>query len=298
MRFDLTDLRLFLNVAEAGSITAGAERSHLALQSASERIRGMEQELGVPLLRRTKTGARPTEAGRELVHHARVVLQQMEQMRSDLRQYGGGLRGHVRLLCNTSALSEYLPGVLAQYLADHPRISVKVEERHSHEIVDAIRAGTADIGIVANSVDLSGLDQLPFREDRLVLVVPAGSALAQRGSLRLEDVVDAEFIGLVDGSALQQHVALHARQLGRYLNYRVQLRSFDAVCRMIQSGIGVGVVPRHAARRLAGSLDIALVDLDDAWARRDLVICARELDALPAYLREFVQRIAEEPRDP
>jgi len=292
MRFDLTDLRLFLHVVEAGSITAGAGRAHLALQSASERIRGMERELGVPLLRRTRSGVHPTDAGRTLAQHARAMLRQMEQMRSDLGRYGGGLRGHVRLLCNTSALAEYLPDALARYLADHPRVSVKVEEKLSREIADAIRAGTADIGIVADSVDLDGLAQRPFREDRLALVVPPGSPLAGRAAVRFEEVVDAPFVGLVDGSALQEHVEQHARQMGRRLNYRVQLRSFDAVCRMIQTGIGVGVVPAHAAARLVGSLDIALVELDDAWARRALVICARDMDALPDYLQDFIARIA------
>jgi len=292
MRFDLTDLRLFLHVVEAGSITAGAGRAHLALQSASERIRGMERELGVPLLRRSRSGVQPTDAGRTLAQHARSVLRQMEQMRSDLGRYGGGLRGHIHLLCNTSALAEHLPDALARYLADNPRISVRVEEKLSREIADAIRAGTADVGIVADSVDLHGLDRLPFREDRLVLAVPPGSPLAGRASVRFEEVVDAEFVGLVEGSALQEHVEQHARQMGRRLNYRVQLRSFDAVCRMVRSGIGIGVVPRHAAERLAGNLDIALVSLDDAWAQRTLAICARDMKALPDYLQDFVARIA------
>ncbi len=140
MRFDLTDLRLFLNVCQAGSITGGAERTHITLQSASERIRGMEDTLGVPLLHRTKSGTQPTDAGRSLEHHARTVLQQIDQMHGELQQYGDGLRGRIRLLCNTASLSEYLPDALAAYLPRHPRMSVSVEERSSEEIVHAIRA--------------------------------------------------------------------------------------------------------------------------------------------------------------
>ena len=93
MRFDLTDLRLFLHVVEAGSITHGAGRMHLAIAAASTRIRDMEAALGTPLLNRERQGVQPTEAGRTLLHHARVMLQQAERMREDLAEYADGLRG-------------------------------------------------------------------------------------------------------------------------------------------------------------------------------------------------------------
>src|ERR1700681_2591697 len=112
-RFDLTDLRLFLNVDDAASITHGASRSHMALASASERIRAMEDALGAPLLERKRRGVQLTPAGSALVHHARIVTQQLEQMRDELSDYAKGLRGHVRLLSNTVAIAELLPAPLA-----------------------------------------------------------------------------------------------------------------------------------------------------------------------------------------
>jgi len=115
MRFDLTDLRLFVNVHEAGTITGGADASHMTLASASERIRGMEDDLGVPLLLREHRGVKPTPAGRTLLHHARLMLHQMERMQGELGDYGAGLKGHVRMLCNTAAMSEYLPEILASF---------------------------------------------------------------------------------------------------------------------------------------------------------------------------------------
>ena len=138
MRFDLTDLRLFLNVHDAGTITGGAKRTHMTLASASEHIRAMEDALGVPLLLRDRRGVRVTPAGRTFVQHARAVQQQMERMRGELSDYSAGLKGHVRLLCNTAALSEYLPQVLARFLANIPG-SPSSEERPSQEIVDAVR---------------------------------------------------------------------------------------------------------------------------------------------------------------
>jgi DNA-binding transcriptional LysR family regulator len=170
MRFDLTDLRLFMHVVEAESITRGAERAGMSLGSASERIRAMELTGGVPLLERRPRGVRPTPAGQAVAHHARVVLGQLEQMRGELGQYAKGLRGHVRVLANTAAVAEFLPDALASFLSDHPAIDVDLEERPSREIVAAIAGGLADFGIVADTVDLGALETLPFQTDQLVLV--------------------------------------------------------------------------------------------------------------------------------
>lgn len=295
MRFDLTDLRLFLHVCEAGSITGGAERAHMTLQSASERIRGMEEELGVPLLQRAKRGTRATEAGRALEHHARVVLQQIDHMRGELQQFGAGLRGHIRLLSNTAALSEYLPDALAEYLPRHPKLSVSVEERSSQEIVHAIRGKTADFGIVADSVGLDGLEQMPFREDWLIAVAAVDHSLAARERVAFAELVDADFIGMTDGSALQVHLADQAKALGKRIDYRVQLKSFDAICRLIEHGVGIGIVSRHAALRAQQTMQIRLIELTDPWAHRRLTICARSFDELPKYTREFIAFLAHDP---
>ncbi len=286
MRFDLTDLRLFLHVQETGSITAGARRSNMTLASASERVRGMEDTLGVPLLLRGPRGAEPTPAGRTLAHHARLVLAQMDRMRGDLDQYGQGLKGLVRVQCNTTALSEHLPPVLGEFLQRHPRVSVDLEERPSHEIADALRAGTCDIGVLADSADLGGLRVAVFRHDPLCLIVPSGHALAARGVVALADAADEDFVGLVQGSALQEHIAQHARRDGKSLSYRVRLRGFDAVCRMVGQGVGVAVVPRAAAVRHGRSAGFRRLDLSDDWAARDLVLCVR--GDLPAYAEELV----------
>ncbi len=206
MRFDLIDLRLFLHTIEAGSITHGAKRSNIALASASARLRGMEEALGVALLERSRRGVQPTAAGRALLHHARVVLQQLEQMRGELGAYARGLKGHVRVLSNTAALTEFLPGPLASFLAAHPNIDIDLEERLSHEIVQAVAEGLADLGIVSDAADLAGLETFPFRLDRLVLVVPRAHALAERRQLAFGEVIGCEFVGLSPGSALQDYL--------------------------------------------------------------------------------------------
>ncbi|MDO9247686.1 MAG: LysR family transcriptional regulator, partial [Phenylobacterium sp.] len=170
MRFDLVDLRLFADIVEAGSITHGAVRSHIALAAASTRVRAMEEEIGAALLTRSRQGVAPTPAGQTLLKHARLILGQSARLREDLGAYAGGLSGEVRLLANTNASTEFLPEALGRFLADNPKVRVDLEERLSDEIVGLIAEGVGDIGIVAGTVDVGGLETFPFRSDRFVVV--------------------------------------------------------------------------------------------------------------------------------
>jgi DNA-binding transcriptional LysR family regulator len=293
MRFDLVDLRLFLSVHEAGTITGGAQAVHMTLASASERIRGMEDESGAALLLRTAKGVQLTAAGRTLLLHAGLVLRQVDGLKDALAGYGGGLRGHIRLLCNTSALSVHLPEVVSRFLASRPGISIDLEERPSHEIVDALRHDVGDIGIVSNAADLDGLQSFPFRADPLALVVPRDHRLAKRVTVGFADIVDHPFVGLVQGSALQEHLAQHARRLGKRLNYRIRLGSFESVCRVVGEGIGVGIVPQAVAVRHARSARIKRLALTDDWAARHLVLCVRRLETLPAPAQQLVHHVLD-----
>jgi len=292
VRFDLTDLTLFVHVVEAGSITHGAERMHLAIAAASTRIRNMEAILGTPLLHRERQGVHPTEAGRTLLHHAQVMLQQAERMREDLAEYADGLRGQVRLMSNTNALTEFLPEPLSAFLAAHPQVNIDLEERLSDEIVAAVADGTADVGIVASTVEVAGLEVLPFRVDRFVLVVAANHALAAAEKIAFADALDFDFVGLDRVSALQRFLSEKAERIGRRLRLRVQLRSFDAVCRLVECNVGIGIVPATTAERQAETMSIHRIELTDEWAVRKLTICVRRQADLPVYARELVRHLA------
>ena len=291
MRFDLVDLELFRHIVEAGSITHGAERAHLALAAASTRVRHMEHALGAPLLVRSRQGVRPTDAGRILLQHARSILREAERLNEDLGAFAGGFAGQIRVLSNTNALTEFLPEALSSFLTAHPQVGVDLEERLSDEIVGLIAEGVGDVGIVAGTVEAGALETYPFRRDRFVLVVARGHPLARRGKLMFSQVLDHDFVGLERGSALQRFLAAKAARLGRVLRLRVQLRSFDAVCRLVACNVGIGIVPQTTARRVGKMLSIATIALGDAWALRDLRICVRNLSELPPYARQFVEHL-------
>ena len=291
MRFDLVDLRLFCEVVDAGSITRGAERSALALAAASTRIRNMEDALGAPLLERSRQGVTLTPAGRTLLKHARTILSQTARLREDLGAFAGGLSGEVRLLANTNALTEFLPEALSRFLAGHPHVSVNLEERLSDEIVGLVAEGVGDVGIVAGTVDMGSLQTFPFRSDRFVVVSSAIHPLAQRSAMTFADVLGFDLVGLDRASSLQRFLSTKAAREGRPLRLRVQLRSFDAVCRLVECGVGVGIVPETTARRAARTMSLGIVELTDDWARRDLTICVRDLSQLAPYARELVKSL-------
>lgn len=291
MHFDLVDMRLFVAVAEARSITHGAERSALALASASARIKGMEAALGVPLLERQRRGVRLTAAGESLLDHARVVLHQVAAMQGELTAHARGLKARIHMLANTSGASEHLPKALASFLAKYPAISVDVEERESAEIATALASGAADIGLAVDAMLPEGLDRFPFCDDRLVLIAPPGDEIAQRRQTNFRDVAARDFVGLTEASALQNHIAMQAAKLGVRLRIRARLRGFDAICQMVEAGVGLAIIPDAAARRYSRSTRIRMVRMTDPWTRRRLAICTRGRQSLPRPVQQLADHL-------
>jgi DNA-binding transcriptional LysR family regulator len=293
-RFDLIDLRLFLHVAEAASITQGAGRANMTLASASERIRAMEETLGVALLDRKPRGVQLTPAGSALERHARIVMSNLEEMRGELGQFAQGLRSRVRVLANTVATVEFLPPALATFLAAHPNIDVDLEQRHSNEVIRAISEGVADIGIIAEAVDpAEQLETYPFAEDRLVLITPSQHPLGGRRDIGFGETLEHDFIGFTPGTALQETLDHHALRAGYRLKLRVRLSNFDSIARMVESGIGVAVLPNRAALRYRQSMAIQIVPLTDRWAPRHFTICVRGFASLSPHAKRLAEFLRE-----
>jgi DNA-binding transcriptional LysR family regulator len=291
MHFDLVDLRLFVAVVEARSITHGAARVHLALASASERIKGLEAAVGVVLLVRDRRGVTPTAAGENLLDHARLVLRQVEAMQGDLLGFARGLRASIRVLANTSGLSEHLPKALASFLAAHPSINVDVEEHESVDIAPLIASGSADIGVAVEGMLPASLERYPFCDDDLVLVVRRGDALARHRHAAFADVVGRDFIGLSGATALHDHLVKQAVSLGARLRFRARMRTFEAVCELVAAGAGIAVVPEAAARRCSRTVGIQPVRLREPWAKRKLVVCTHDVRTLSKPARSLLEHL-------
>ncbi|AMP37963.1 MULTISPECIES: LysR family transcriptional regulator [Ralstonia solanacearum species complex] len=297
-RFDLVTLGLFVAVARLGSISAGARQSHLAVAAASKRISDLEAAVGAPLLYRHAAGVELTEAGQACFRHAVGILQDVERMAGALSDFAAGTRGLVRVWANTSSITQFLADDLAAFMLANPAIRIALEEQDSGDIVAALRENRADLGIFAAGTPCEGLQSFDYREDDLALVTPRGHPLAGRKQVRFAEAVDFDFVSLPPGTSLAAQLLEESQRLGKPLRLRIQVRSFEAVCRMVASGLGVGVLPRIAAQAHVASLPgagLALVPLDDDWAHRRLLVGVRDPDALTSSARLLMTHLLGNP---
>lgn len=275
MRFDLRDLELFVAVAEVGSIARAAERSHTVASAVSKRISDLEESFGTSLLVRGARGVELTAAGHALLVRARTILHQSTQLDEEMRRHASGMRGYVRVFANISSIVEVLPGALATFNANYPDIHVHLEEHVSSATAVAVADNSADLGIVSELPAIDGLTTVPFRNDDLVLVLKPDHPLASRSSVAFADIANEPFVGLQASSSLHNLLTRAGAEAGSAPNLRIQVTSFDAACAMVAAGLGISILPRGATAPSVRSLSLVVVPLSDAWAHRQLFLCAR-----------------------
>ena len=293
-RLDLVSLSLFSLVVRTGSISRGAELAHLAVGAASKRISDLEDTVGSELFERHSRGVTLTLAGQALQRHAQRILADVDHLAADLSDHASGIVGLVRLMANTSAVTQFLPADLAGFVAAHAGIRIELEESDSREAVLAVVDGRADMGIFAERTPTFGLQTVAYRRDRLVLVVPAGHTLAARasgGSLSLADIADFDFVSLPQETSLAQRLAAESAGIGRRLRMRIHVRSFDAMCQMVAAGLGITVLPDAAVQPHLRSMALARIELAGDWVERELLIGVRDPAALPRPARQLLDHL-------
>lgn len=304
-RIDLTSLQLFVAVCESGSIGRAAEREFIAASAISKRLAELEAAVDTPLLYRHSRGVKLTPAGENLLHHARTVLFGLEKMQNELGEYAGGIRGHVRMHANISAIVQFLPEDLGAFVRAHEQIKIDLEEHLSGAVLHAVQEGAADIGICHCGDDKSGgdgtagrhaatgLQTRAYREDRLVLVLPRQHPLASQAAMPFSAALDCDIVGLQAGSSIALAMQRAAAAAGKALKLRIQVTGLDAMCRMIDNGLGVGVLPDRAFDLMRGVGHLRAVALTDVWAHRQLRIVARDFAALPVTARLLVEHLTQ-----
>ncbi len=278
--FDLQSLRIFLLVAQTGSLTKAADKACMTLSALSKRIGELERTVDCALFVRMPRGLELTPAGQELVHHARGVLDTVNRLANDMSDFAIGVRGHVRLWANTSAIIEFLPGDLASFLKAQPLVRISLEEKLSEEIVTALVDGEADLGIFADNVASHGVEKFLYQRDNLVVLVPPQHPLASLTEVPFADTLGYDFVGLSHGTSLLQRMTDASATLDKALRLRIQVRSFDAICRMIEAGLGIGVLPDRAVRPELLGAGLRAIRLVDAWASRTLWLGVKSGSAL------------------
>jgi DNA-binding transcriptional LysR family regulator len=270
---DLDSLALFVRISELSSITRGASASFMSLPAASRRIALLEERFGTKLLDRTPRGAELTTTGQALLVHAKSLLRAVNQLQTELSDR---FEGKLRLLATTSAMNHYLPTDIARLALEYPAIQLSIGEAWSEEVAQEVWATTADVGIIVEgTTGAKGLELLPYRSYHIGIVVPQGHPLALRDPVSFTEVLDHDIIALEGSSLMMRSLSEQAILAERTLAPKVRVRSFEAVCRFVQAGLGVGLLPYEAAIGLAGELDLTVKMLSESWAERNMVLCFR-----------------------
>jgi len=290
-RVDFVTLKLFCSIVQSGSITKGASTCNLALSAASRRISEFEETVGVPLLDRSVKGVTVTPAGHAVMQHALRLFQGFEQLSSELGDYSKGVKGHVRLWANMSALTEFLPPALASFLKNHPEIQVEVEEQLSGDIVKALMDGIADIGVFAEGPITTGLNTKMMGRDQLVIACSKDHPLSKRKSISFEECLKYDFVGLNRGSSLLELTSRSAEKLGKQMRLKIQVRSYDAMCQMIAVNLGIGVLPLQACGAQIKAMSLKVIQLEDSWASRNLLLAMRAKINQPPAARLLSQHL-------
>ena len=273
---DIDSLALFVRAAELRSLTKAAEASHIGLAAASRRIALLEHRFKTALLERSPRGVELTPAGASLLPHAKTLLHEINEMQADMRDHADGRKGALRVLANTSVMTESLPADLAAFSKLNPDVRLSVQERWSSEIVHALLAGDADVGIVVEGIQTESLEIRTYRTDRIAVVMQASHPLASVPDMKFADVLDDDLIALESGASMMRLLTEQAVIEERTLQLRVQVRSFEAVCRMVQAGLGVGILPYEGSSVMGQALGLVVRPLSESWAQRNMLICVKK----------------------
>jgi len=198
------------------------------------------------------------------------IDEDLQALLREVQTEGNEVRGTVRLYANMSAVIGFLPERLRAFMAAYPQIEVSLQENDTRDVIRACLDDRADVGIGVDVPVPSGLEAWPFATDPLQVVLPAGHALARRKALTFAQVLELPLIGVHQGGALDRALHERAAALHRHFAPTVSVSSFDAVCRMVEAGLGIAVIPKSAAAAYAGNPRFVRRPLDEPWADRQL----------------------------
>ncbi|MDT2021846.1 LysR family transcriptional regulator [Methylocella sp. CPCC 101449] len=292
-RFDLTSLRLFVAVISEGSLTLGAERFSISLAAASKRMLELEARIGTPLLARSKTGVTATDAGQTLLRHAITLVADVEQLAVAMDDFRRGAKGHLRLWANTSAFAGFLPELLANYTAVHPDVMIDLEDALSEDAARAVARGAAELAVIGANTPCDGLQTFVCDQDELMVVAPKGRGFGGKSAVPLRAILDRDIVGLGRATSLMRQISAAADAIGAELRLRIQVRSFDAMCRMVAAGIGVAILPRAGAAPHLSAMGLQAHRISGMNTQRHLLLAMRDQQTLSRPAQAFV-RMAQE----
>ncbi|MEJ8822774.1 LysR family transcriptional regulator [Variovorax humicola] len=290
---DLTTLRMFVSVCESRNIARAGELHNIVASAISKRLLLLEEAVGNKLIERHRRGVVPTAAGEILLEHARAMLASADRVVRDMADYGTGIKGQVRVLATVSSIAEFLPDDIADFLQQpaHRDIRIDIEEAQSRDLVRGLREGIAPLGVCWDAADLEGFQTRPYRNDHLAIIAHPKHPIARLKRCAFEQTLAFDHVGLPASTAVHTMLGRAAAIIGKPINYRAVVSTFDASLRCVRANLGIAVVPSEVALPVAGSFGIKVLPLSDKWAQRQFALCFQDENRLSPAAKLLVAHL-------
>lgn len=295
---DLSRLRYFQAVAEAGSFSRAARGLGLSQPTLSVQIARLEEELGTTLLRRHRSGVTPTPAGQRLLAHAEELFHRVDRLEQELRTQASEPEGPLRIGTIGSVGTYLLPDVLDLFTQRYPRVRPTILFEHSDPALDLLQQGRLDIALTARARPPTAAHNVPLFDDPLLLVVGPGHRLWGRRFVRPRDIEGERLIGMAESSPsarLVEHVL--ARHKVR-LQPVIRSTQMPALVRLVRINLGLAFLPRMAVSEdlAAGRLHAVSFEGEELhrkiWASWDSPDPIPARDAFVSILKEVTGSLA------
>lgn len=288
-------LRTFVTIVDLSSFTRAGVKLGLSQSAISQQIGALERQLGVRLLRRTGSGARPTAAGELLVDHARQILARVDAARRLVSEFDSASGGVLRVGAGGAACHHLLPGVLAALRESFPRLELHVRSGHTDLTLERLVGGEIDVGVLTLPVAHDKLRLVDLGSDELVLIVARSHTLASRARIAPADLASEPLLICERRSRTFQLVERMLLEAGVFPRVAMEIDHLEAVSKMVARGLGVAIVPRWAIEAEIASGDVTAVPigahgLSRGWAVGFLEE-SRPRQALRAFVRLCSDRI-------
>jgi len=246
---EIRQLRAFVAIAESGTFTAGALRVHVTQAAISMQIRQLETEIGAKVFVRAPRHVILTEAGEQLLRRARHILREHDAALDEIAELAGAERGRLRIgSASAMVLTEQLPIILKELRKQHPAAEIAVTSGTSEVLVDQILAGEVDVAFVSLPVDERGIKTERLSEDQLVAIASPRHKLAKQRTISAYTLAGERLILGERGGNTRRLIDQFFAQAGVALRVAMELSRQQAIKRMVEEDMGVGIVPLQSVR--------------------------------------------------
>lgn len=246
---EIRQLRAFVAIAESGTFTAGALRVHVTQAAISMQIRQLESEIGARVFVRAPRHVILTEAGEQLLRRARQILREHDAALDEIAELAGAERGRLRVgSASAMVLTERLPGILKELRKQHAAAEISVTSGTSEVLVDQILAGEVDIAFVSLPVDVRGIKTERLSEDQLVAIASPRHRLAKQRTISAYTLAGERLILGERGGNTRRLIDQFFAQAGVSIRVAMELSRQQAIKRMVEEDMGVGIVPLQSVR--------------------------------------------------